>query len=208
MLTTIMSTATTLTRTTLALAGAVAVVALTAQTAQAQTPPKSTPELQFLVSSGTIVPTGALRDDVKRGNVTVAQFLYVARPRIAITASLGWARSRELSTAGNPKINVFTSDLGAEVRAPRWMAGRGVSFSPFSGVGAGARSYDYRGVKSDARYNMSGYLSAGGEIARGRVGLRFEVRDYLSGFTRLDGAGATSARNDVVVMTGLRIGRR
>jgi hypothetical protein len=38
--------------------------------------------------------------------------------------------------------------------------------------------------------------------------LHLEVRDYVTGFRPLAGGGTADARNDVVVMTGLRFSRR
>jgi hypothetical protein len=37
---------------------------------------------------------------------------------------------------------------------------------------------------------------------------RLDVRDYVSGYRPLGGAGASHVRNDVVVMAGLRLVRR
>ena len=48
----------------------------------------------------------------------------------------------------------------------------------------------------------------GGELGRGRVRLRLEARDYVTGFKPLAGGGPTDTRNDVVVMAGLRYIRR
>jgi hypothetical protein len=50
---------------------------------------------------------------------TAAQLSYVVRPDFAITATLGWATSRDIHSVGRPRLDVFTYDLGAEVRAPR-----------------------------------------------------------------------------------------
>lgn len=205
-------------RIALALVGTFAILATTNRAAEAQTPaehnaeahtsPEQKPAWEFLVSSGNIIPTGAQRDAIKRGNLTVAQFSYVVRPPLAITASLGWARSRDIATVGDPKLDVFTYDLGTEFRAPRWIAGDAVTFGPFAGIGAGARSYDYRSRHVDARHDISAYVSAGGELGLGRIGLRLEVRDYVSGFAPLDGGGTAGTRNDVVVIAGLRFGTR
>lgn len=169
----------------------------------AQTSHGQIPKWEFRVISGTLVPTGAQRDAVKRGNLNVAQFSRALRPHIAITASAGWARTRDLATAGDRKLNVFTYDLGGELRATRSLRRNAVTLRPFAGIGAGARSYDYRGANVDARHNVSGYASVGGELGLGRVGLRIEARNYVSGFKSLDGGSATDIRNDVVVMVGL-----
>ncbi|MGZ8493415.1 MAG: hypothetical protein ACXWZS_14550, partial [Gemmatirosa sp.] len=136
------------------------------------------------------------------------QLARVVRPALAVTATVGWARSRDVAAAGSPKVDVFTYDLGAEARAPRLIVGRGVTLAPFAGVGAGARSYNYRSLDVDATHNVAAYGAIGGELGVRRIRLRVEARDYVTGFTPLRGGGATAARNDVVVMAGLRYTRR
>ena len=108
-----------------ALAAAILLVATPvalAQTATEQLPAKeqSASELpsrwEFLVASGTLIPTGAQRDVIQRANITAAQLTYVVRPELAITAALGWARSRDIAVVGDPRLDIFTYDLGAEFR--------------------------------------------------------------------------------------------
>ena len=205
-------------RIALALAGAFMVLVTASRAAEAQTAPAESadalaspakkPAWEFLVSSGTIAPTGAQRDAIKRSNLTVAQLSYLVRPQIAVTGSVGWARSRDIATIGAPRLDVFTYDLGAEFRAPAWITSHDTTFRPFAGVGAGARSYNYRSLEIDARHNVSGYIGAGGELGIKRVGLRLEVRDYVSGFKPLAGGGTAATGNDVVVMVGLRFRTR
>ena len=155
------------------------------------------------------MPTGAQRNVIKRGQLSAAQLTYVVRPALALNATLGWARTRDIATNGDPKLDVFTYDVGAELRANRWNANRAVTFRPFAGVGAGARSYNYRKLDVDGTHNASAYGSIGGEIGVRRVRVRLEARDYVSAFKPLSGAaGATATRNDVVVMGGLRIDLR
>ena len=116
-----------------------------------------------------------------------------------MTTTVGWARSRDVATEGQPKLDIFTYDVGAELRA----AGRSVE--PFAGIGAGGRSYNYRKLDVAATHNVAAYASAGGEIGIRRVRVRLEARDYIAGFKPLSGAGAGCTGNDVVVMAGLRI---
>ena len=167
------------------------------------TPPKP---WEILVPSGIVIPTGDQRDAIKRANMTALQLSYVVRPALAITGTVGWARSRDIGSVDEPKLDVFTYDVGAEVRAPR--VGGSITFRPFAGFGVGARSYNYRSLHVDATHNPAAYGSAGGEVGKGRLGLRVEVRDYLTGFAPLDGRGGSDARNDVVLMAGLRFARR
>jgi hypothetical protein len=185
---------------------------LAAQTAAAhdtsEPPPRQGARWELLVPTGTVVPTGAQRAALKRGTMNALQLAYVAHPALAVTATLGWARTRDLASADAPKLDLFTYDVGAEVRAPRWRSGEAVTFVPFAGVGAGARSYNYRSLDVGARHNVAAYGAVGGELGVRRVRLRLEARDYVTGFKPLVGAGGAATRNDVVVMAGLRVVRR
>ena len=179
-----------------------------AQSAPAQTAPAPRSGWELLFSSGALVPTGAQRGALKDAPLSTAQLSYVVRSRLAVTTTVGWARSRDLASAGDPKLHVFTYDVGAEARAFRWRAGDAVALTPFVGAGVGARSYDYRGLDTDATHNVAGYGAVGGELGAGRVRLRLEVRDYVTGFRPLSGGGPSATRNDVVTLLGLRLARR
>ncbi len=181
---------------------------LAAQATDSLTAPARRSGWEFLVPGGAVVPTGAQRGAMKRANLTAAQLAYVVRPALAVTATIGWARTRDIASAGDPKLDVFTYDVGAEVRGARRRVGGGVRFAPFAGVGAGARSYDYRSLDVAATHNVAAYGAVGGELGARRIRLRLEARDYVSGFRPLGGAGTSEARNDVVVMAGLRYARR
>ena len=173
--------------------------------AQEQSATEQKSKWEFLIASGTLIPTGAQRGAIKRANLTTAQLSYVARPHIAINGTLGWARSRDVASVGTPKLDIFTYDLGAEARASQWNAGHSVTFSPFAGGGAGARSYISRNNDSNAIHQFAPYVSVGGEFSFRpsvrRVHVRIEVRDYMTG---LFGQGTGGTRNDVVAMVGLR----
>lgn len=190
---------------------AFATVILTTQgtTAQEQTAVEHKPHFEFIVNSGTIVPTGAQRDAIKRGKLNAAQLSYVIHPSFALTGTFGWARTRDIASADDPKLDMFTYDIGGELRGPRWLASQSLSFSPFAGIGAGGRSYNYRSRDVDATHNLAGYASAGGELGIGRrVSVRVEARDYVTGFEPLTGIGSAATRNDLSVMAGLRIKAR
>jgi len=170
----------------------------------------SRPESRWglMLNSGTLVPTGAQRDVIKRGSVSAAQLTYALTPAFAITSTAGWARSKDVSIADDPKLDVFTYDVGVEFRAPRWTMGKSVTFAPFAGAGAGGRSYNYRKLDVDATHNAAAYGSIGGEIGVGRARVRLEARDYAAGFKPLLAGGPARTSNDVVVMAGLRFASR
>lgn len=174
---------------------------LSGQAADPQPTPEKTARWELHVPSGALLPTGAQRDAIKRANISAVQITYVARPSFALISTFGWARSRDVAMSDAPKLDVFTYDVGAEVRAPRWKK----SFTPFVGGGAGGRSYNHRKLDIDATHNLSAYASMGGELGIKRVRVRVEARDYVGGFKPLNGAGDSRTGNDVVVMAGLRI---
>lgn len=195
-----------------AIAAAMSCTLVTASNLSAQEVAQSAPEKrarwELVAPTGALLPTGDQGDAIKRANLSAVQLAYLARPRFAITSMFGWARSRDIATAGDPKLDVFTYDVGAEVRTTRWSVGKGMTFSSFAGMGAGGRSYNYRKLHVDATHNLSAYGSVGGELGARRIRLRLEARDYVSSFKPLAGIGETRAGNDVVVMAGLRIASR
>lgn len=160
---------------------------------------------EFVVSDGALLPTGDQRDALKNARMNLAQLSFAVRPYLAVTTSAGWARSRDIATTGAPKLDVFTYDVGAELRANRWLSGKALTFTPFAGAGAGGRSYNYRSLDVDATHNLAAYGSAGGELGYRRIRFRLEARDYVTGFKPMMANGASGRRNDVSVMAGFRI---
>ena len=203
-----MSVSTAASRAALTIAGVLSLTLTMPTSADAQTAAPRTGRWELRLPSGGFIATGEQRDHLKDAEVTAAQLSWRVRPRLAITGTFAWARSRDLATTGSPKLDVFSSDLGIETHSGKWSNGGRVSMTAFAGAGAGARSYNYRKLDVDATNNLAGYLALGGEIARGRVGLRLEARDYVSGFRPLVGAGQSEARNDVLIMGALRFNRR
>ena len=194
------------------IAAATAATLLAASNLSAQDESRPAPQTksrwEFLVLSGTLVPTGVQRDVIKRGDLSAAQLTFLVRPALALTATGGWARSRDVSIGDTPKLDVFTYDVGTELRAPRWNVSETVSIASFAGAGAGGRSYNYRKLDVDATHNIAGYATVGTEVGIRKVHVRLEARDYLTGFKPLSGIGSGRTGNDVVVMAGLRIGSR
>lgn len=160
------------------------------------------------ITSGAFIPTGDQRSSLRNAATTAAQVSWMVRPSLAVTGTFTWARSRDLAIVAQPRLDVFSSDLGLEARLRERLSGSAVTLAPFVGVGAGVRSYNYRKLDQDATHNLAGYAAIGGEIGVRRVGVRLEARDYLSAFKPLIGTGSAATRNDVVVMVGLRIKRQ
>ena len=174
--------------------------------AQAIAPRTNTWELRL--TSGAFVPTGEQNAALTTAQVSAAQLSWLVRPSLAVTGTFVWARSKDRITTNSPRLDVFSSDIGIESRFAQRPLKGGMSFTPFIGVGGGARSYNYRKLDVDATNNLSGYGAIGGELGIYRVGVRLEVRDYATGFKPLVGAGRSEVRNDVVFLTTLRFNRK
>lgn len=173
--------------------------------ASAQVPAGPTARWEFLMSSGATIPAGEQRRAISSGALSAVQVSYLARPAIAVTAMMGWARSRDLAFAGNPTLDLFSYDIGAEARARGTHAGQRIAFRPFAGFGVGARSYNHRHVDLAVMHAAAAYASAGGELGGGRIRLKLEARDYLIHFKPLAGESGSDTRSEVTVMAGLRL---
>ena len=201
-----MSNLSAVTRIALAAIGSLGVLVSHPQVAAAQAPASATPwTMRF--TSGALVPTGKQGNVIANAQLSAAQLSWMIRPSLAITGTFGWARSRDVASVNTPKLDVFTSDLGIEACRTQWVSGR-TSFTSFLGLGAGARSYNYRKLDVDATHNLAAYGAVGGELGVGRVGLRLEARNYVTGFKPLIAAGTSDRRNDVVITAALSYRRQ
>jgi hypothetical protein len=161
---------------------------------------------EFLISSGSVTPTGGQERAIESGKLTTVQLLRVLTPAVAVTGTFGWARTRSSEYDGAPKLDLFTFDAGTELRSPRWK-GRRLSFNSFAGIGIGGRTYHHRDADVSVASHAGGYVSAGGEVGMSRVRVRLEARDYVTRFRPFAGGGDTSLRNDIAWMIGLRFVR-
>lgn len=180
--------------------------ALAAGPALAQSASPRTPGFEIVAPAGSM---GAATGDgpATRGALTAVQLSYGLRPDLVVTGTVGWARMRPVALGDDARLHMVTYDIGAECRRPRRVSDGLVTFKPFTGAGLGARTYHYRHADVDTTNHLAVYVSAGGELGVGRVGLRLEVRDYLTGAS-LTNPSATTRVNDVAVMAGLRLGLR
>ncbi len=186
---------------------AIALLLVTALPAAAQTAERAEHPLSLRIPTGAFIPTGGQGHMVKGAEITAVQLAWALRPSLAVTGTFGWAHSRNLAAIDAPRVDIFVGDLGLERQLINRCIDCRVGFSGFAGLGAGARRYDQRGPGFGASTAFAGYVSTGGEVRIGRVGLRLEARDYLGGATALPGTRA-GVGNDVVIMAGLRLARR
>lgn len=202
-----MSGSTFVTRATLHIAAGLFLLSSSAGDAVGQDSIPHAGPLEFRIPGGVFIATGEQRHHLRNAQVTAAQLSWVVRSRTALTGTFAWARTRDIASADAPKLDVFTSDIGVETRSAEWNSDRPISLSVFGGLGAGARSYNYRKLDVDATNNIASYAAIGGEVGMGRVAVRLETRNYVTGFKPLTGAGKSHARNDVVILGAMRFNR-
>ena len=153
---------------------------------------------------GAYIPTGDQRDLLKDAVLVGGQASYRLNPNFAVTGTLGWSPSEDRVTPGNEKLDLWSYDLGGELRAPSWFQSGAIDFTPYLGLGAGGRTYNYRDLDVNSKTNFAGYGALGGELGFGAFGFRLEARDYVSQFKPFDG-GDSKTRNDVTIATGLTL---
>lgn len=184
---------------------AAVLIATVSGSTYAQSSAPSTPGFEVLLPTGSINPTGHQQAELKRANLTAAQLSYGLRPDLVLTGTVGWARSRPLRFGTDVKLDLFTYDMGAEYRVPRRVADGRFNIKPFTGLGVGARTFNYRAVEVATAHNLTAYASVGAEVALVKIRLRLEVRDYVSWLSPTGGS-ETVRRNDVAFMAGIRLG--
>ena len=77
---------------------AAAVLAASAGAQSAPEHPSVLSRFEFIVSDGALLPTGDQRDALKNARMNLAQLSYAVRPYLAVTTSMGWARTRDIAS--------------------------------------------------------------------------------------------------------------
>lgn len=155
---------------------------------------------------GKLLPTGDGRGMLADAPLNAVQVAWRIEPRVAFTGTFAWARGRDLSLAASPKLDLFTTDVGLEFRTAERQRGARVRYRGFAGFGAGVQVANHRALDRDATHQVAGYAAVGGQLGVGRLGVRLEVRDYLTGLRAVLGAPGAS-RNDIVVLASVSLAR-
>jgi hypothetical protein len=170
--------------------------------ASAQSPILSGDHFELRPYVGAYIPTGDQRTFLKDAVLAGGQFSWRFNPALALTGTFAWSPSKDRLTPGNQTLDLYQYDIGAEARPSSVAQAGWLDFSPFVGLGAGGRTYNYRDLSVSTQTNFDGYGALGSDIGLGPVGLRIEGRDYVSRFTPATG-GSAGTRNDVTLAAGL-----
>jgi len=185
----------------------IAVLAVTALLAVSSVPANAqlVPAFEIRPMAGAYIPMGDQKSLVSNATMYGAQASWLMSPSWAFTGSLGWTRNedRALSPATN-RLDMYQYDAGLEARLNPSI-GESWSFAPFLGLGAGARTYDYKKVDIDSHTYFAGYGAVGGELAYKSIGVRLEARDYLSRYRLGFDTGAMDYRNDMTLSAALNL---
>lgn len=191
-------------RFTMLLAATLCVTSVAASGAVAQALSESRLEIRPFI--GAFIPTGDQREMIDDAITAGVQGAYTVTSYLSIVATFSVTPSSDTRLTLDDDLDVFSYDIGAELRKSFTLTKTGVTLSPFIGLGGGGRTYDYRTRETHAESNVTGYGALGAQLSMGSIGFRIEARDYVSGFNGLTGEMTEwQTRNDVAILSALSV---
>jgi hypothetical protein len=158
------------------------------------------PEIRPFV--GAFIPTSDHRQDFKAATVVGGQAALELNENFHVLSSVSFMYGHNRFGVGNTdNTYIWQYDVGGEMNLVNEMANDWF-FRPFVGLGAGARTYDYRATGMKSKTCTAGYGALGTEFQNGPVALRIEGRDYLTCF-QSPITGKRQTRNDATFALGM-----
>ena len=152
--------------------------------------------------AGRYIPMGDQRDFFTDAPMFGVQTAFELRPTFHLLGSFAWAPSQSRYAVADDNVNIYMYDVGMELSLIRRME-PDWKVKPFLGLGAGARSYDFKSSELATRTCTSGYGALGTELQMHRVAFRVEglhnVFCYRSPITGV----RSRTRNDVGLTFGV-----
>ena len=190
--------------------GLAIIAALSAFAVRLQAQQSRLPAIDVRPVVGGIVGTGDQGDAIKSAVLVGGQASYAIHPNFSLVGSFAWSPSQDKLLPQRPDLDLYQYDLGIEGRLDNLTEGSPISVRPYAVVGGGARTYSLRNVpNSDAQTNPLGYGAVGLDLnqSSGKIGLRLEARDNVTGFKGFRGELAErKTRNDLQFSAGLTFG--
>ena len=190
--------------------GLVIAASLLAFAARVNAQQSSTPPVSVRPVVGALLGTGDQHDALKSAVLVGGQASYAFHPNLAFVGTFGWSPSQDKLSAQQPKLDLYQYDLGIEGRLDNLTEGTSIITRPYATLGAGARTYDLRNVpNASAQTNALGFGAIGLDLDHtgGKVGVRLEARDNVTGFKGFRGElPDRKTRNDIQLSAGLTLG--
>jgi hypothetical protein len=190
--------------------GLAVVASLTAFAARLQAQQGNLPAIDVRPVVGGIVGTGDQGDALKSAVLVGGQASYGFHPNFSLIGSFAWSPSQDKLLPQRPDLDLYQYDLGIEGRLNNLTEGSPIATRPFAVIGGGGRTYSLRNVaNADAQTNPLGYGAVGLDLTQssGKIGLRLEARDNITGFKGFRGELADrKTRNDLQFSAGLTFG--
>jgi len=157
----------------------IAVAVLMATTAGAQLTPVGL-GYEVRTFGGMYVPAETIENDLKAAEMFGAQVARELNDNVHVLGSFSFTHGHNKFTGiHEDRTFIYQYDLGIELNdaaeiSTNWL------FRPFVGVGAGARTYDFKSSSLGTNTCTAAYGSLGTEFQRRTVALRFETRNYVN----------------------------
>ncbi len=181
------------------LAIAAAVIAFASTPARADEPSRKLGVAPFV---GAFVGTGDQRDLLDDSVLTGLTATYEVTPYVAVVGAFGWSPTQVKGLRQD--LDLFQYDLGVQGQYPVALMD-GWTLKPFLGVGAGARTYNFRDLDVDAETDFAGYVAAGANVEHGPLALGLTARDYVTAYDGLAGEADQTARNDLGLFASVSV---
>lgn len=180
----------------------IAALVVVTSSALGQDPDRIRPEFRPYV--GMYVPTGNHRSDFTSATTVGMQGAVELSRNAHVLATVGWAHGHSKFSGFSEELTyIWNYDIGAELNA-FYELDPTLFVRPFVGLGAGARTYDYKESRTTSSTCATGYGSLGSEVQGKMLAFRLETRGYLSCFESPI-TGKKQTRDDVVFSMGLAL---
>lgn len=190
--------------------GLAIVASLSAFAIRLQAQRTNLPAIDLRPVVGAIVGTGDQGDALKSAVLVGGQASYAFHSNVSLVGSFGWSPSQDKLSPQRPDLDLYQYDLGIEGRLNNLTEGSSIATRPYAVLGGGGRTYSLRNVaNADAQTDPLGYGAIGLDLnhASGKIGLRLEARDNVTGFKGFRGELADrKTRNDLQFSAGLTFG--
>lgn len=160
------------------------------------------PRIELRPVIGGLVATGAQRETLEDAALIGAQLAVEVHRIVHLVGAFSYVPSQtRRPDGGYDQVRLFQWDVGAELNTRQRTRGDWTP-KPFVGVGVGRRTYE--NIDRHLRHGYPTlYGGFGVEYQTDVIGLRVEVRDYVSRFAGYDGSEPRGMRNDIAVAVGI-----